>query len=101
MALRQNALAILAGLAALGIASVFFFNNVVSTKVVSGSYLRWTIWQNYSNGNPAAVYVYVDLKDGRTIMARAPANWIPPGIGTDVTVEERTLLLGGSSYVIK
>lgn len=101
MVLRRHALAIMVGLAGLGYVAVMSLNQVVSAQMLTGTYLRWTIRQTFIGVLPTRAYEYVVLHDGRTVMALAPANWIPPGVGTDVTVEQSILLFGGSRYRIK
>jgi hypothetical protein len=98
--LKENAGAFLVGLALIAFICFQALNHVVSTKKVSGIFIRWTIEQKSLGRTPTRTLAFIELYDGRTILARVPTAWVPPSANTEVNVEESHFLLGGSLFQI-
>ena len=85
-------------LAFLVFAAAVSLNQPLSRSEKSCRFLRWTTQQNYTgNLRPR---VFCDLADGRTILARAPQNWLPPPPSSIIPIEEQKLLFG-TNYEVK
>jgi hypothetical protein len=85
-------------------ALVFFFvalagawltNDPISTRVIEGRFVRWTL--EPSKGPPNS-WVYVDLADGRTTAIEVWSGWQPPPIGSVLRLNEATLRWFGKAY---
>jgi hypothetical protein len=74
---------------------LWFTNDLVSTSVIEGKFIRWTMQPNQG---PPSIWVYVDLADGRTTAVEAWAGWQPPTVGSAVRLNEYTLRWYGKTY---
>jgi hypothetical protein len=77
------------------LASAWLTNDPVSTKVIEGKFIRWTM--QASKGSPST-WVYVNLADGRTTAVMAWPSWQPPAVGSLVRLNESTLRWFGKAY---
>jgi len=89
--------------AALGLGLLLLFsalniNQPISRKQMSCRFLKWTTQQDYTGKSTPRVFC--KLGDGRTIIARASGNWLPPPFDTEIAVEEQTLLFGTNYRVL-
>ena len=70
----------------------------LSTAYSDCTFVRWTVGQ--TNVGPASTVIYCDLDDGRTIMASAGTQWMPPAPGTRMRIEVQHLMFG-TRYVVE
>jgi hypothetical protein len=86
-----NAIAFVLGLVAF--LAVIESNAPVSSRIVEGKFVRLT---GEAQKGPTAIWVYVDLPDGRTTAVVAWNNWQPPAVGSVIRLEEWTRWFGKS-----
>jgi hypothetical protein len=95
-AIARSILPILLGLLLVA-AMVFWVTNVqVSQKIVEGRFVRWTVGQ--ADKGQSMPRVFIDLPDGKAVMAVAWADWRPPPPGSLIRVEEQSLRRYGKRY---
>ena len=92
---RRNLHAFASVLVLFIVLGVWFTNEPVSTRLIEGRFVRWTL--KPSKGPPSP-WVFVDLPDGRTTAVEAWDGWQPPKVGDVVHLHEIALRWFGRSY---
>jgi hypothetical protein len=95
LAFKKHIGVVLVALAVFAIVFEKSFNFTTEMHLIKGSYVRWT--QVFTMKTPTN-RVFVDLHDGRSVIASADPNWVPPSVGSEVTIEEHIVLFGGSRF---
>jgi hypothetical protein len=99
--IRKNWLLTIVGPVAIAVFAVYFSDHPVSMQVVEARFLRWTVDQSaLSDVGVWRPIVIADLLDGKTVMAAAEPEWVPPKPGDPIRLDEYRMLWSGARYRI-